>query len=55
MILFTLICGYVLAQKGQVSEVISSYDDPQNNEKCKFVRKINAIENDTLSFVSIGS
>jgi hypothetical protein len=57
VLFFTLISVYALGQKGQVSEVISSCSFKNDNGKkitCKHVNKINAIENDTLSFISIG-
>jgi hypothetical protein len=57
ILIFFLVSGYVIAQKGQVSQVNSSFslkNDKNKKITCKYVSKINAIENDTLSFISIG-
>jgi hypothetical protein len=46
----------ILAQPGKISEVLSTCTVSNEIEKkitCKLVHKINAIENDTLSFVSL--
>lgn len=56
ILLFAFISGVALAQRGQLTDVKSEFsvmNDHYKRIKCKFITKINDIENDTLNYVSI--
>jgi uncharacterized protein YaaR (DUF327 family) len=55
-IFFALACGYAYSQLGKVSEVKNTYvvtNEVYKKMTCKLIHNINAIDNDTLTFISM--